>query len=443
MITIVSIFIALIGIIIGKLLFKRLFNHITIYAIIWFGLIFFYELKLFAYYELSNETLTYIFIAYLSLILGTVLYFAAKNAFGDSLEISNGISSDSDKYLYINNYRNLKILILSTSLISLIGALLNWQMLFNEFGNVEDIVFSANQIYSQRVAGELDYVPYITVFSYVGLFFSAVYCVKINKLSVYSIFPFISIIIQDLAMFGRLGMLFSFLLFLTIILLMTYKEYILNKNIKNPFKLIKSLVFIFIFFFLFAVLIKSARKPFEEFSSSSTTLRSYESGILFSPSVYMYMSGHIGVFNVFLKEQQNDKMFGENTFLPVYRILYKLNITREPIFYSEGYYIPMWMNTGTYLKDLLEDYGILGILAFPLLLGFFITLLWFKYYNTGSMIALILLSYLYLIIFLSFLNLITRQGFWFIGLVLTIFSYYSLILLPIVSNNVQKFAKLR
>jgi len=42
-------FITFIGILLGKLLFKKWFNHLTLYCVIMGGLIFFYELKLLPY----------------------------------------------------------------------------------------------------------------------------------------------------------------------------------------------------------------------------------------------------------------------------------------------------------------------------------------------------------------------------------------------------------
>lgn len=80
----------------------------------------------------------------------------------------------------------------------------------------------------------------------------------------------------------------------------------------------------------------------------------------------------------------------------------------------------MWVNTGTYLREIHADFGIAGIFLIPYLLGLTITFLWFKFYKSPNLIILMFLVYLFIIIGFSFLVMVTRLNQWYFAQLFTI-----------------------
>lgn len=410
-----SVFFALLS----KHLFDKWFNHLSIYVIIWFFLLFLYELKLIRYEDLTFETWFVIIGAFISYFLGIITFFVAKNNFGNYPD-SNNKNLRIQTNLFINNAKVLKISILITSIIGLIGAIQNWLVLLHEFKTFPNIIISANIIYHMRVEGELAFVPYLSSFSYVAVFLGALYSARKGKISFYLTFPFLGVILSDLANVGRAGMLFAFVEFISALVLYSYSinKYDLNQSKRSNKKFAISIVLIFISLVAAATVVKSIRGSVESISSSTSTLNKLKGNAVITPTVYLYFSSDVGVLNKYLELEKENSMFGENTFMPIYRVLNKLDLVEKPQFYQTGYYIPMWTNTGTYLRELHADFGVTGILLVPFLLGLFITFLWFKFFETTRLNYLVILVYFYIIIFFSFVVFEPRQGYWIISLVL-------------------------
>ncbi len=410
-----SVFFALLS----KHLFDKWFNHLSIYVIIWFFLLFLYELKLIRYEDLTFETWFVIIGAFISYFLGIITFFVAKNNFGNYPD-SNNKNLRIQTNLFINNAKVLKISILITSIIGLIGAIQNWLVLLHEFKTFPNIIINANIIYHMRVEGELAFVPYLSSFSYVAVFLGALYSARKGKISFYLTFPFLGVILSDLANVGRAGMLFAFVEFISALVLYSYSinKYDLNQSKRSNKKFAISIVLIFISLVAAATVVKSIRGSVESISSSTSTLNKLKGNAVITPTVYLYFSSDVGVLNKYLELEKENSMFGENTFMPIYRVLNKLDLVEKPQFYQTGYYIPMWTNTGTYLRELHADFGVTGILLVPFLLGLFITFLWFKFFETTRLNYLVILVYFYIIIFFSFVVFEPRQGYWIISLVL-------------------------
>jgi oligosaccharide repeat unit polymerase len=376
-------------------------------------------LKLIRYEDLTFETWFVIIGAFISYFLGIITFFVAKNNFGNYPD-SNNKNLRIQTNLFINNAKVLKISILITSIIGLIGAIQNWLVLLHEFKTFPNIIISANIIYHMRVEGELAFVPYLSSFSYVAVFLGALYSARKGKISFYLTFPFLGVILSDLANVGRAGMLFAFVEFISALVLYSYSinKYDLNQSKRSNKKFAISIVLIFISLVAAATVVKSIRGSVESISSSTSTLNKLKGNAVITPTVYLYFSSDVGVLNKYLELEKENSMFGENTFMPIYRVLNKLDLVEKPQFYQTGYYIPMWTNTGTYLRELHADFGVTGILLVPFLLGLFITFLWFKFFETTRLNYLVILVYFYIIIFFSFVVFEPRQGYWIISLVL-------------------------
>ena len=205
--------VSFLGIIAGKLIFRKWINHLTIYCFIWGGLVFFYELKFLPYPDIIPIAWFYIVSAFLAFLFGILTIISSKSLFSvENTEIGNkGLSLK----IFIDDGKTLKYLIFIFSIIALFAGVQHWMVLLDKFGSIPAIFINANKIYRLTNKGEIEgIIPYISTFGYVAIFFSGIYTAYKSRFSFLSLFPFIGIIIKDLASIGRVGMLLALLQFL-------------------------------------------------------------------------------------------------------------------------------------------------------------------------------------------------------------------------------------
>ena len=87
----------------------------------------------------------------------------------------------------------------------------------------------------------------------------------------------------------------------------------------------------FILFVGSATIIKDFRGTFESYKASSSSLNKLEKGLIISPSIYLYVSSHVGVLSKYFQDPREKAMFGENTFQPIYNFLSKFGIALSKI----------------------------------------------------------------------------------------------------------------
>lgn len=428
----------IIGIISGKLIFKSWVNHLTVYSFVMGGLTFLYELKLLAYKELTTLTWFFLITSTISFILGIATVLSAKNFKFSSLNASS--KSFSDIPLFKDDGKIIKYAAIFFSLVGLFVALHRWYIMINIFGSIPAVFVNAAWVYRINVKGEIkEFIPILPSFVYVGVFLSAIYTAFKGRFSFLSFFPILCIILKELTYFGRGEMLFStfeffFTFFLTRNLLRN------EKNIKFNFSKINAVVSIFLLVALVitaASIVRTSRGVKENIKGSSQELKQLEENFIISPSVYFYLSSDLGVLNQYLLEDKESAKFGENTFRGVYYMLSKFRLVEEPQFFQKGYFIPYWSNTGTYIREIHADFGIIGVYLIPYLLGVMLTWLWYKFFNEKSLVVLAILVYLNIIVAFSFLMMITRLNQWFLSLLLIIISLHFLNNLAKRKNNIE------
>lgn len=414
-------FISVCGIILGKKLFKKWFNHLALYCFIMGGLIFFYELKLLSYPQLKPYVWFLIVSTFLSYLLGIITIFSIRNLNSESSAYTKIDTLNSN--LFKNDGRLLKYSVLVFSFIGLFVALHRWYILIGYFGSIQNVIINAAIVYKLNAKGEIkEFIPILPSFIYVGVFLSGIYTAYKGRFSFLSFFPLITVILKELTYFGRGEMLFSSMEFIFTFFL--FRNF-LTKDSNKRFKFSKNNAFVAIIVLLGILItassfIRVSRGVKESYVGTSRQLSQFKDNFLFTPSVYLYISSDIGVFNKYLELENEEAKFGENTFHFFYEFLSRFNITPKPNFFQKGYFIPMWVNTGTYLREIHADFGIVGLLLIPYLLGLTITLLWFKFYSSANLNVLLILVFLFIIIGFSFLTMVTRLNQWFFAQFLTI-----------------------
>jgi oligosaccharide repeat unit polymerase len=416
--------IAIISILIGRLFLGKWLNHLSFYCIIWTGLILMYELRLLPYIDIYPLAWFLIISAFLAFFLGILTITTARKLFkNDDLF---GRKTNAQIPLFIDNGKTVKYALILFTAIGLFAALQNWIVLLNMFGSIPGVFLNANIIYKLNTAGGgiKGMVPFIANFGYVAVFFAAIYTAYRGRFSLLSFLPFVGIVLKEVATIGRAGMLLALMEFVIVFVLF---RHLLRDDFKSRFKFSKNnaiiaTIVLIVFFISAASLVRMVRIADESFTGANRKLTQMEDNIIITPTLYLYLSAHIGVLSKYTASEGENTGFAQNTLLPAYNFLDRFDILERPSAYQRGYFIPMWVNTGTYIRELHADFGTLGAILGPYLLGLLLTFFWFKFYQNHRMIYFVLMVYLNIIVGFSFLVMITRTSYWIISMTLIIIS---------------------
>jgi oligosaccharide repeat unit polymerase len=415
--------ISFLGILLGKFLFKHWFNHLTLYCFIFGGSIFLYEMKLLPYVDIIPFTWFIIISAFLSFLMGILTIIAARNLYKE--KPTHIEHSDIMLKIFSDDGKVLKYSILFFSFISLYAAVEFWMVLIRQFGSIPAVFLNAQVIYRLNISGKLSgTTPYIYLVGYVAVFLAGIYTAYKGKFTLLAFIPIFSLILRDLAGSGRAGMLFALMEFIFTIILF---RYLLNKDRLRRFKFSKLSIIVVSaillgLFIASASLVKVSRGVVkaENYSGASRELRQTRDNLILSPSLYLYLSSDVGVLSKYFSSDGEDTPFGQNTFMTAYLFLSKFDIVERPHEFQKGYFIPMWTNTGTYIRELHADFGMPGVLLGSFLLGLLITWFWYKFFEKHSLIALAFLVYLNIIVGFSFFVMATRVIYWSTSLLMLI-----------------------
>lgn len=419
--------ISFLGIILGHFLFRKWINHLTLYCVIMGGTVFLYELKLIPYPDLIPLAWFFIISTFISFLLGILTVTSARNLSHQNQPLSK--KSNISFAIFKDGGKALKYSLFLLSFITLLAAIQNWMVLIKMFGSIPAVILNSGQIYALSMHGELDGVtPYVPYFGYVAIFFSGIYTAYKKRFSLLTFFPFLGVILKELALVGRAGMLFALLEFLFAFFLF---RHLLNNDLLQRYKFsrkngIMAFSFLIILFISAISVVRVVRGTTESFANKSIQLRNLKDNFILTPTIYLYLSSDPGVLSKYLQSQgkinseEEATKFGQNTFLSVYSFLSKFGLGERVPGYQKRYYISMWTNTGTYIRELHADFGVAGIFLGPYLIGLLITWLWFKFYEERSLIVFAFLVYLNLIIGFSFLVMVTRLLYWIMSLLMIV-----------------------
>ncbi len=415
------------SLLLGKFIYKRWFNPVFLYVASWSFIIYLYDLKLIGYIPISNLTWIVVVSAFISFLFGVVIVYMFRDIFFDNDKTINSPARTSFPLWSNENELLMKRLILITAAIGLFASVFNWYILIKKFGSIAMVLVNASDIYKMRVSGEhLGKIPFLHLLSFVSVFLSAIYSAYRNKFTFLVLIPFIAVVLNDAASLARAGVFFAFVLFGITFITSRYffqaktksDKYNNNRNI-----ILTSLVIVFLAFGSVS-LIRFIRNPMGDFKSTSIELKAMSKSGILSSSVYLYFSSPVAVLSQYLDKRDETAVFGENTFYPIYNNLNKIGMHYPLEPYPKGYFIPMWVNSATYLRDLDVDFGASGIFVIPFIIGFLSTFFWFKFFYEEKLIFLTLFSFTSILIVFSVFYIGTRLTFWFFGFLFTLMAIY-------------------
>lgn len=396
----------------GLIVYKRLFNHISIYATIWALILCMGEIRLINYYPLETETWIIILTAWVLFVLGSLTHFFARVYVGNDVVLHHNYSLSQTSIIFLRK------IIFFLSITALVSAIAQWLVLLSKYGTITKVLIYGNLIYSSRVhEGGLISIPYVDSLALAGCFFAGIYVFHKKSITLLSLFPLLSVILVAIAGMGRAKILIALILFLTGFILPKIVAIKNEFKRKYSFKKIIGFAAIFLLIIGSAELIRSNRGSIESFSGASQSLKKLRGSAIITPSIYVYFSIHPFVFNEYLKSNSEFEMIGANTLAPVWRIVDKLGFDTHVSEYQTHYHTPVSGNTGSYLRELHADFGLSGVLIVPYLLGMVCSLYWFRWKDKKKLVDLAILSHLYVIVALSYLVIATRLGYWIVSLV--------------------------
>jgi oligosaccharide repeat unit polymerase len=401
---------------IGRWVFGRWFNQITLYSAVWSVTLIMFEARFIEYRPLESETWLVIITAWICFILGSVTVVMAQPLdwrTRSSKPISlNTFSLDDERRL-------LKQVLWALCLVSGLAVAQHWYVLLAKFKTVSNVLIYGNVLYSMRVSNRIEgAIPYLDALSLTACLFAGMYIAAERRPRLLAFLPLFISLAESFGEMGRAKLLIAVILYssgyflrrATVSGTSSMKRPVRSKNLLALGIVVLSIV-------LGAELIRSTRRPLETIKGSSTSLRKLQGASFVTPTVYLYFSVHHGVLNQYLNQKDENAFWGENTFGPVWRVLAKFGAPTEAPQYQRFYRTPVGANTGTYLREAHADFGDLGLLLVPYLLGLVTASFWKRWEIKRSYVSLALLSHFYVIVVTSYVLIGTRWGYWWMALI--------------------------
>ncbi len=408
----------IIFILLGRWIFGKWFNHVSLYAGIWSGSLALFELRLINYYPLESETWIIILTGWLAFLLGSVTVVIAKLALGKS-DINSLSQLAVTTNLIEREQHLLEKILWVLNIITLFAALHSWYLLINKFGSISGVFVYGSLLYSFRVSEGLPgSIPYISSLSLTATLLAGVYTTLVGRVKLIAILPIFIVVIIDLSSMGRALMVMAAILFCTGYFLMPHPKRMLQiKTSVSKYKRFVSVLVAIALLIGGGELVRSTRHVNEDFQAANRTLQQLQGASFITPSIYLYLTVHHGVLNQYLKQNSEHAPVGSNTFASVFRILEKFGFNTHVNTYQIPYNTPIGANTGTYLRELHADFGLIGILVIPYLIGLSMSFLWYRLREKKKYVDLALMGYLQVVVGMSLFYIATRAGYLLVYLI--------------------------
>lgn len=379
----------------ARRLSNRWFNHLTLYTLLWTVMLLSYELRLIAYNSIVLEAWLYVFVAWISLYLGTLL---------GSLLFP---TVPKQKFPEINLVRLRHIIIGLTvgGLISTFALAENLLVALKTGGILTALTQYSAQIYTMRFEGEVTGVMYLNFLPYAGCALAGIYAARLGRITLAAALPLFAMVADGIVSMQRTGMVVGALLFA---FSYAFTPKVQKLRLARWQKIVVGCAVLASF-----LAVTLERGAGEYFEAQTGTLYRISEVISVAPVVYLYISGPLPCFSEYLKNPSDDgkPLWGRYMLASVYRFLAKFGYDTYVPYYPAFYSTPVPVNAGTYLRELHRDFGGAAIFFFPFSLGFFIA---FLDGSSRTPFTVILLSFLYLVVAFSIdFNFIGGGGWYF------------------------------
>ena len=353
--------------------YGKILNALNVYLIVWLLMVLCYNMKLILYYDLTALTWILIFAS-------TVLVFLGYRLGSRIKAIGKRTTETEDASDGAFNERSLKKIIIITSLISMVAIVPNTLLLIQRYGI--NLLSKTNQIYYDNIAGGAPFsIPYLAAFAQVSCVFAGMYFAKYEFRLIIAL-PIALAMISILPSGSRGWLLLTVFLFLYPAVFfknpVPYNVKVMRRKMNKNRLFKKKLILIFsmtIILALFLVLTINRSRDIDPELYNYLDSKMYEitRTTPWITKLYQYFASPIGVLNSFLQEPEF--YFGKNTFSVIYNFLNKFGFDIDYSRYQDFYNIPIKTNVGTWIRELVQDFNIVGMLivifVFSVLVGYY------------------------------------------------------------------------
>lgn len=337
---------------------KRKINILNVYLLIWSMMVFLYSIRIIRYYRLTPKTW---FVLYIGTLIVSVGYMLGNQI--KVKRINYGMMQEEQEKVF------LKKMIFSFSAVSLFAIIPNTIILIQHYG--WDFLTKTSQIYYDNLSGIAPKtIPYLGYFSQAGAICAGIYLAKygVSKVVVMPIVFSVFNIFHT----GSRGNIILTILFALIPMLNEIEK---KKRRKANRKTLIA-IFLLLSAALTVFLLLTINRSQDIQSTVYLYVSDYAKGIVDGfPAIYklyQYFTSPIGVLNMYLENPEY--AFGTNTFGVIYNLLNKFGMNIDYERYQTFYYVPISANVGTWLRELIMDFGILGMILavffFSVLVGY-------------------------------------------------------------------------
>lgn len=397
---------------IARNVFGTWFNHASHYSLVWGASLILFELRLIDYYPLESSTWIMIGSAWLAFLAGAFL----PPLGGGRPPADNAVlAAEPDT-------RSLRWAVLLLSGVALVAVVQHWMILVARFGGILDVIVLGNIVYSLRITEGFEAgIPYLDSLALAASLFAGVLTAIRRRFSLLAALPLLVVIAEAIGMMGRMKIIIAVVLFLTGYFVVSWRRASESRaNAQSILRKWAVVAFAVVLFALAGELVRSKRGVEDAIPGATQTLNVLRTASFITPSVYMYLTVHHGVFNQYLKRDEEHHLFGGNTFAPFYRFLSGFGMETDVSQYEKFYRTPVSANSGSYLREIHGDFGAAGIFVVPFLLGLACSILWSRFRAGGGLVALAVFGHLLVVVDLSTMIMGTRFGYWLVSLVVSV-----------------------
>jgi oligosaccharide repeat unit polymerase len=354
----------------GREVFRQWTNPISVYVAMWVGSLILYCLDVVFYYPIHYETWIIVFASMASFVGGALIVPAMHYATWTGLAQTTK-SCGNITLVSVGDVRIVLYVILGLAILAVAQL---WYVELRFFGSVQRLFMSAESIYHQRVEqGIPGALPYVTSLTINAVFLAGVYTAMTMKVNVAAFLSLLVVAANEIAVMGRMRLIMSAFLFCCGFIL-TRKSLLgqKGKSTDKGARLRLALGAVSLLLILVASMefIRITRGVVESFKESKGTAKLYQKGFLTSSTLPLYVTVHFAVLDQYFLEDREHTMWGANSFFPLYRFAKKFGVELDlPSNYQLFYRTPQGANTGTYLREVHADFGMPGLVVYPLLLG--------------------------------------------------------------------------
>ena len=346
-----------------------------LFIFIWIVVFAMYLFNPFSYYEIRTFTFLILTLSIFSVVLGMVLSTLYYRK-GKIVIISSQSIDDSFKF----NLPLIEKMILTTSLIALVGVIINVKLLSEKAGGLVD--YFRNPIIARAIVVESygkistgwnilqSFANYLINFNYLGSILGGIVFALKDKKRFIGFIPLLSVFIHVISTFQRYFFVYNFSLWLFTMLTVS-NLYSGNKKKKIVKKVLRVGIYILAFFILFSLTLISIRVSFTTKGIKTEKINEW---IL--ESNYSYVAANVVTLDRFLIKGPDMFYHGGSIFRNILKWFARVGLWDEERVREARYEfrkvspkIKHYYNTYTFIRQPYEDFGIVGVVVISFLWG--------------------------------------------------------------------------